>query len=81
MQIFTNTVMIQGHHAVGVLQIGSIVFVFGDNGEKENTGPNWELLIFRPHSSRWLHFKSRRGFTRRVMDWFTQKENPNERIT
>lgn len=64
--------MIQGHHAIGVFQVGSIAFVFGNNGEKENTGPNWELVLFRPYSKQWFYFSAQRGLTKRALDGLTR---------
>lgn len=67
-QLMKNVVMCQGHSAVGLVQFGSTVFVWGNNGEKDNTGPNFQLVLFRPYSKQWFYFNSRRGLTQREPD-------------
>lgn len=71
-ELIKNAVMCQGHGAVGLVQFGGTIFVWGDNGEKENTGSNFELVLFRPYSKQWFYFKSRRGLTRRALDGLTR---------
>jgi len=67
-QIFKNIVMVQGHSAVILLQIGSVCICLGDNGDKNNCGPNWELVLFRPYSKQWFYCKFHRWPTWRALD-------------
>jgi hypothetical protein len=71
-ELMKNVVMCQGHSAVGLVQFGGTIFVWGDNGEKGNTGPNFELVLFRPYSKQWFYCRSRRGLTRRAADWLVR---------
>ena len=46
--------MCQGLGAVGLIQFGGTVFVFGDTGS--NRPPIFEIVLFRPYSKKWFIF-------------------------
>ena len=52
--ITKNAVMCQGLGAVGLIQFGGTVFVFGDTGS--NRPPIFEIVLFRPYSKKWFIF-------------------------
>lgn len=65
-QVYKDVVTVQGHGAIGLIQLGTTVLCFGDNGQKENNGANFELVLFAP--GRLFHCKIRRGLTHAAPD-------------
>jgi hypothetical protein len=52
LRLFRDVVMVQGHGAWGVLQIGSVACCIG----RSESGPRWTLTLFKPYSKRRFHF-------------------------
>lgn len=57
--LFKNVVMVQGHGAVLLLQIGSNVLCVGDSGQ-DNKGAILEIRLFAPLAEKRLIIKWRR---------------------
>lgn len=65
--IFKDVVMVQGHGAVLLLQIGSTVLCLGNSG-RNNEGAILEIRLFAPMAEKRFTIKWR-GLTKRAADW------------
>ena len=54
--IFKDVVMVQGHGAVLLLQVGSTALCLGNSG-RNNEGAILEIRLFTPLAEKWLTIK------------------------